>query len=171
MVTKNSKPTRKILVKVFEKNGEYEYNTHVLMEVPKGVHIGSMLDKYAKNWYSDPESAEKIDFCGYYLNNGEIFVAVSYVPVTEEDFNVLKKYLQRFIKKMKIKRGKKYLNANGDIVSITSKGAIGNMFHDESGLSYQEDGHYNYDNSNKILNMNQLTHLGARIIQILNRPC
>ena len=46
---------------------------------------------------------------------------------------------------MKIKRGKKYLNANGDIVSITSKEAIGNMFHDKSGLSYQEDGHYRYD--------------------------
>lgn len=49
---------------------------------------------------------------------------------------------------MKIKRGKKYLNANGDIVSIvyiTSKGAIGNMFHDKFGLSYQEDGHYRHD--------------------------
>ena len=49
---------------------------------------------------------------------------------------------------MKIKIGKKYLNANGDIVSIvsiTSKGSIGNMFYDKSGLSYQEDGHYRYD--------------------------
>ena len=46
---------------------------------------------------------------------------------------------------MKIKRGKKYLNANGDIVSITSKVATGNMFYDKSGLSYQEDGHYRYD--------------------------
>lgn len=48
---------------------------------------------------------------------------------------------------MKIKRGKKYLNANGDIVSITStsKGDIGNIFYDKSGLSYQKDGHYHYD--------------------------
>ena len=90
---KDSKPTRKILVTVFEKNGEYEYNTLVLMEVPKGVHIWSMLDKYAKNWYSDPESAEKVDCCEYYLNNVKIFVAVSYVPVAEEDYHVLKKYI------------------------------------------------------------------------------
>lgn len=90
---KDSKPTRKILVTVFEKNGEYEYNTLVLMEVPKGVHILSMLDEYAKNWYSDPESAEKVDCCEYYLKNVKIFVAVSYVPVSEEDYLVLKKYI------------------------------------------------------------------------------
>ena len=90
---KDSKPTRKILVTVFEKNGEYEYNTLVLIEVPKGVDILSMLDEYAKNWYSDPESAEKADCCEYYLKNVEIFVAVSYVPVTEEDYLVLKKYI------------------------------------------------------------------------------
>lgn len=89
----NNKKTRKILVTVFEKNGEYEYNTLVPMEVPKGVHIWSMLDKYAKNWYGDPESAEKVDCCEYYLSNVEIFVAVSYVPVTEEDYLVLKKYI------------------------------------------------------------------------------
>ena len=89
----NNKKTRKILVTVFEKNGEYEYNTLVPMEVPKGVHIWSMLDKYAKNWYSDPESAEKVDCCEYYLNSDEIFVAVSYVPVTEEDYLILKKYI------------------------------------------------------------------------------
>lgn len=89
----NNKKTRKILVTVFEKNGEYEYNTLVLMEVPKGVHIWSMLDKYAKNWYGDPESAEKADRCEYYLNSDEIFVAVSYVPVAEEDYLVLKKYI------------------------------------------------------------------------------
>ena len=37
MVTKNKNinKTRKILVTVFEKNGEHEYNTLVLMEVPK----------------------------------------------------------------------------------------------------------------------------------------
>ena len=93
MVTKNINKTRKILVTVFERNGEHEYNTLVLMEVPKGVHIWSMLDKYAKNWYSDPESAEKVDCCEYYLNNVEIFVAVSYVLVTEEDYLVLKKYI------------------------------------------------------------------------------
>ena len=93
MVTKNINKTRKILVTVFEKNGEYEYNTLVPMEVPKGVDILSMLDKYAKNWYSDPESAEKVDCCEYYLNSDEIFVAVSYVPVTEEDYLVLKKYI------------------------------------------------------------------------------
>ena len=93
MVTKSNKKTRKILVTVFEKNGEYEYNTLVPMEVPKGVHIWSMLDKYAKNWYSDPESAEKVDCCEYYLNSDEIFVAVSYVPITEEDYLVLKKYI------------------------------------------------------------------------------
>ena len=93
MVTKSNKKTRKILVTVFEKNGEYEYNTLVPMEVPKGVHIWSMLDKYAKNWYNDPESAEKVDCCEYYLNSDEIFVAVSYVPVTEEDYLVLKKYI------------------------------------------------------------------------------
>ena len=93
MVTKNSKPTRKILVKVFEKNGEHEYNTLVPMEVPEDINIQSMLDEYAKNWYDDPESAEKIDFCEYYLNNVKIFVSVSYVPVTEEDYLVLKKYI------------------------------------------------------------------------------
>ena len=90
---KDSKPTRKILVTVFEKNREYEYNTLVLMEVPKGVHIWSMLDKYAKNWYGDPKSTEKEDCCEYYLNHGEIFVAASYVPVSEEDYHVLKKYI------------------------------------------------------------------------------
>ena len=89
----NNKKTRKILVTVFERNGEHEYNTLVLMEVPKGVDILSMLDEYAKNWYSDPESAEKEDCCEYYLNNGEIFVVVSYVPITEEDYLVLKKYI------------------------------------------------------------------------------
>ena len=89
----NNKKTRKILVTVFEKNGEYEYNTLVLMEVPEDVDILSMLDEYAKNWYNDPESAEKVDCCEYYLNNVEIFVAVSYVPVTEEDYLVLKKYI------------------------------------------------------------------------------
>lgn len=93
MVTKNINKTRKILVTVFERNGEHEYNTLVLMEVPKGVHIWSMLGKYAKNWYNYPESAEKVDCCEYYLNNVEIFVAVSYVPVTEEDYLVLKKYI------------------------------------------------------------------------------
>ena len=90
---KDSKPTRKILVTVFEKNGEYEYNTLVLMEVPEDVNIKSMLDEYAKNWYNNPESAEKEDCCEYYLNGDEIFVAVSYVPVTEEDYLVLKKYI------------------------------------------------------------------------------
>ena len=89
----NNKKTRKILVTVFERNGEYEYNTLVLMEVPKGVDILSMLDEYAKNWYSDPESAEKVDCCEHYLNNVKIFVAVSYVLVTEEDYLVLKKYI------------------------------------------------------------------------------
>ena len=93
MVTKSNKKTKKILVTVFEKNGEYEYNTLVPMEVPKGVHILSMLDKYAKNWYSNPESAEKADCCEYYLSSDEIFVAVSYVPVTEEDYLILKKYI------------------------------------------------------------------------------
>ena len=93
MVTKNSKPTRKILVKVFEKNGEHEYNTLVPMEVPEDINIQSMLDEYAKNWYDDPESAHKEDCCEYYLNNVKIFVSVSYVPVKEKDFNVLKKYL------------------------------------------------------------------------------
>ena len=95
MVTKNknSNKTRKILVTVFERNGEHEYNTLVLMEVPEDVSIQSMLDEYAKNWYDNPESAEKVDCCEYYLNNVEIFVAVSYVPVTEEDYHVLKKYI------------------------------------------------------------------------------
>lgn len=93
MVTKNKNKTRKILVTVFEKNGEYEYNTLVLMEVAEDVNIQSMLDKYAKNWYSDPESAEKEDCCEYYLKNVKVFVAVSYVPVTEEDYLVLKKYI------------------------------------------------------------------------------
>ena len=93
MVTKNINKTRKILVTVFERNGEHEYNTLVLMEVPKGVNILSMLDEYAKDWYDNPESAEKVDCCEYYLNNVEIFVAVSYVPVTEEDYLVLKKYI------------------------------------------------------------------------------
>lgn len=93
MVEKNINKTRKILVTVCEKNGEYEYNTLVLMEVQKGVHILSMLDEYAKNWYSDPESAEKEDCCEYYLKNVKIFVAVSYVTVTEEDYLVLKKYI------------------------------------------------------------------------------
>ena len=93
MVEKNINKTRKILVTVFERNGEHEYNTLVLMEVPEDVNIQSMLDKYAKNWYSDPESAEKVDCCEYYLNNVKIFVAVSYVPVTEEDYLVLKKYI------------------------------------------------------------------------------
>ena len=83
MVTKNSNKTRKILVTVFERNGEYEYNTLVPMEVPEDV----------KNWYDDPESAQKSDCCEYYLNSDEIFVAVSYVPVTEEDYLVLKKYI------------------------------------------------------------------------------
>lgn len=89
----NNKKTRKILVTVFEKNGEYEYNTLVPMEVPEDVDILSMLDEYAKNWYGDPESAEKADCCEYYLNSDEIFVAVSYVPVEEEDYLVLKKYI------------------------------------------------------------------------------
>ena len=89
----NIKKTRKILVTVFEKNGEYEYNTLVPMEVPEDVNIKSMLDKYAKNWYGDPESAEKADCCEYYLKDVQIFVAVSYVPVTEEDYHVLKKYI------------------------------------------------------------------------------
>ena len=93
MVTKSNKKTRKILVTVFERNGEYEYNTLVPMEVPEDVNIQSMLDEYAKNWYSDPESAEKVDCCEYYLNSDEIFVAVSYVPVAEEDYHVLKKYI------------------------------------------------------------------------------
>ena len=95
MVTKNKNinKTRKILVTVFERNGEHEYNTLVLMEVPEDVSIQSMLDEYAKNWYDNPESAEKVDCCEYYLNNVEIFVAVSYVPVTEEDYHVLKKYI------------------------------------------------------------------------------
>ena len=93
MVTKNINKTRKILVTVFERNGEHEYNTLILIEVPKGVHILNMLYKYAKNWYNDPESAEKVDCCEYYLNNVKIFVAVSYVPVTEEDYLVLKKYI------------------------------------------------------------------------------
>ena len=89
----NNKKTRKILVTVFEKNGEYEYNTLVPMEVPEDVNIKSMLDEYAKNWYGDPESAEKADCCEYYLKDVQIFVAVSYVPVTEEDYHVLKKYI------------------------------------------------------------------------------
>ena len=89
----NNKKTRKILVTVFEKNGEYEYNTLVPMEVPEDVNIKSMLDEYAKNWYGDPESAEKADCCEYYLKDVQIFVAVSYVPVTEEDYLVLKKYI------------------------------------------------------------------------------
>ena len=93
MVTKNINKTRKILVTVFERNGEHEYNTLVPMEVPEDVNIQSMLDEYAKNWYSDPESAEKVDCCEYYLNNVKIFVTVSYVPVTEEDYLVLKKYI------------------------------------------------------------------------------
>lgn len=93
MVTKNSNKTRKILVTVFERNGEHEYNTLVPMEVPEDVNIQSMLDEYAKNWYDDPGSAQKSDCCEYYLNNVEIFVAVSYVPVTEEDYLVLKKYI------------------------------------------------------------------------------
>ena len=93
MVTKNINKTRKILVTVFERNGEHEYNTLVPMEVPEDVNIQSMLDEYAKNWYGDPESAQKADCCEYYLNNVEIFVAVSYVPVTEEDYLVLKKYI------------------------------------------------------------------------------
>ena len=93
MVTKNINKTRKILVTVFEKNGEYEYNTLVPMEVPEDVNIQSMLDEYAKNWYDDPESEQKSDCCEYYLNNVKIFVSVSYVPVTEEDYLVLKKYI------------------------------------------------------------------------------
>ena len=93
MVTKNINKTRKILVTVFERNGEHEYNTLVPMEVPEDVNIQSMLDEYAKNWYDDPESAEKVDCCEYYLNNVEIFVAVSYVPLTERDYLVLKKYI------------------------------------------------------------------------------
>ena len=91
--TKNINKTRKILVTVFERNGEHEYNTLVLMEVPEDVNIQSMLDEYAKNWYDNPESAQKADCCEYYLNNVKIFVAVSYVPVTEEDYLVLKKYI------------------------------------------------------------------------------
>ena len=95
MVTKNKNKDgiRKILVTVFERNGEHEYNTLVPMEVPEDVNIQSMLDEYAKNWYDDPESAQKADCCEYYLNNDEIFVAVSYVSVTEEDYLVLKKYI------------------------------------------------------------------------------
>ena len=93
MVDKNNNKTRKILVTVFEKNGEHEYNTHVPMEVPEDINIQSMLDEYAKNWYDDPESAQKADCCEYYLSNVKIFVAVSYVQVEEEDYLVLKKYI------------------------------------------------------------------------------
>ena len=93
MVTKNINKTRKILVTVFERNGEHEYNTLVPMEVPEDVNIQSMLDEYAKNWYDDSESAQKSDCCEYYLNNVKIFVSVSYVPVSEEDYLVLKKYI------------------------------------------------------------------------------
>ena len=93
MVDKNNNKTRKILVTVFERNGEHEYNTMVPMEVSEDINIQSMLDEYAKNWYDDPESAQKSDCCEYYLNNVKIFVSVSYVPVTEEDYLVLKKYI------------------------------------------------------------------------------
>ncbi len=93
MVAKNNNKTRKILVTVFERNGEHEYNTLVPMEVPEDVNIQSMLDEYAKNWYDNPESAQKADCCEYYLNNVEIFVTVSYVPVKEKDYPVLKKYI------------------------------------------------------------------------------
>lgn len=82
-----------ILLRLEERNGEYEYihrSVHRLSDGRKAT-ADRFAKNYAKDFYgvkSDPQDG------GYYFNGGEVFVEVnSWDFISEEDFNLLNKYL------------------------------------------------------------------------------
>lgn len=84
---------KKILITVYERNGEYEYNTKVPLEVTEDLDLDEFVDDYAMNWYGCPEMAYKDGHAEYYLNGNEIYVSVTYEVITDKEYEVLRKYL------------------------------------------------------------------------------
>lgn len=83
----------KVLLNVYERNGEYEYNTKVLLDLEDGRDLEEYVDNYARDWYGSGDTAEQVGHAEYYLNGAEIYVSVSYEIVADEDYVILRKYL------------------------------------------------------------------------------
>jgi hypothetical protein len=56
---------------IFERNGEYEYYTHVKFKLKDGDSPDDKLNTIAKDWYSSTPDEEDE---GYYFNCGDVFV-------------------------------------------------------------------------------------------------
>jgi len=80
-----------LLINIFERNGEYEYNTKVL-NIVEDQDVDEFVDNYTKDWYGTADTAEESNG-GYYLNGGEIYVMGSYKEINEATYNLLKELL------------------------------------------------------------------------------
>lgn len=79
------------LIRIHEQNGEQEYTFEHLADLHPRANVEKYADNVAKTWYDD--DAEK-EGDGYYHVGGEIYVEVkSITEITQEEYNVLKKYL------------------------------------------------------------------------------
>ena len=80
-------------LRLYERNGEYEYIHRSVHRLPDGRKATAerTAKNYAREFYggkADPQDG------GFYFNGGEVFVKVnSWDFISEEDFNVLAKYL------------------------------------------------------------------------------
>lgn len=76
--------------KLEERNGEYEYEHPILVQMDDDLDPMEWLENYAHEFYGD--DTEPLDG-GYYFFGGGIFVSAAGVQeMTEEEYAVMKKF-------------------------------------------------------------------------------
>lgn len=94
-----NKYTRYYIGVIFERNGEYEYETHIKFKAVFLDHVDidmreartqELLDDIAKSWYGEPDEAQDKNSAGYYFNCGDVYVEAKMpYEVSKEVFDAL----------------------------------------------------------------------------------
>ena len=72
-------------------NGEYEYSSKTIHEIPEEVNIDEFTEEYASEFYS---KFSHEDSGTYYFNGGEVAVRVrGYSVITKQEYKILLKYI------------------------------------------------------------------------------
>lgn len=88
-----TKETKFIFATLFERNGEQEYSSKIVREIPESADEWKWVaNNILKDWYDD-EGAEKSDD-GIYFFGGSLFVKIKVVRIiTKKEFDVLNRFL------------------------------------------------------------------------------
>ena len=69
--------------------GEYVFETHTMIIIPKWAHIGTSVNKHFLNWYP---GGERIDEDNYQYFKGEIGIKITnWLKLNREDLRVMQK--------------------------------------------------------------------------------